>query len=64
MDDAERQRYEAKAQDLRADLKRFEGDWAKEHDGAKPGRNDIKQNPSIGMVNSCADINKFGEPVD
>ncbi|ORY68199.1 DNA replication/checkpoint protein [Pseudomassariella vexata] len=47
MDESERQKYEAKSQELRADLKRFEGDWARRNDGKKPGREDIKQNPVI-----------------
>ncbi|KXJ89505.1 DNA replication/checkpoint protein [Microdochium bolleyi] len=47
MDDAERQAYEASAQQLRADLKRFESDWAASHGGSKPGREDIKANADI-----------------
>ncbi|KAI0023994.1 DNA replication/checkpoint protein [Xylariomycetidae sp. FL0641] len=47
MDDAEKQRYEASSRDLRADLKRFEADWAKQNGGKKPGNGDIKQNPEI-----------------
>ncbi|KAH8668939.1 DNA replication/checkpoint protein [Xylariales sp. PMI_506] len=47
MEESERQKYEAKSQELRADLKHFEGEWAKKHDGKKPGRDDIKQNPII-----------------
>lgn len=50
MDDTERRQYEARAQELRAALKQFEGDWAKKNDGKKPGRNDIKANPIIGTV--------------
>ncbi|RYO78937.1 hypothetical protein DL764_010069 [Monosporascus ibericus] len=47
MDENERRNYEATAQELRTELKRFEGDWAKQNDGRKPGREDIKQNPDI-----------------
>ncbi|KAJ1324460.1 DNA replication and checkpoint protein [Microdochium nivale] len=47
MDDNERQAYEASAQQLRADLKRFETDWAASHAGSKPSRDDIKANPDI-----------------
>lgn len=50
MDDADRTRYEASAQQLRADLKRFEADWAIDHDGSKPQRDDIKRNPDIGNL--------------
>lgn len=42
--------YEARAQKVRADLKQWEGDWAKAHDGKKPGREDIKSNPDIGKL--------------
>ena len=48
MQDETRKNYEAKAQDLRAQLKLFEGDWAKNNGGKKPDRNAIKQNPDIG----------------
>lgn len=48
MEENERQQYETQAQELRAALKQFEGDWAKKNDGKKPGRNDIKANPIIG----------------
>ncbi|RYO94576.1 hypothetical protein DL766_001940 [Monosporascus sp. MC13-8B] len=47
MDENERRHYEATAQELRTELKRFEGNWAKQNDGRKPGREDIKQNPDI-----------------
>ncbi|KAJ2976308.1 hypothetical protein NUW58_g8118 [Xylaria curta] len=47
MDDSSRQRYEAKASQLRIELKQFEADWASRNGGKKPGRQDIKQNPSI-----------------
>jgi DNA replication regulator SLD2 len=49
MDEAERKQYEATAQELRAHLKRFEGDWAQQHGGAKPGRDDIKRNPDMAL---------------
>lgn len=49
MDETERQKYEDSCAQLRVELKRFEGDWAKEHGGKKPGRDDIKSNPDIGM---------------
>ena len=49
MDEKEKQKYEATAQELRVELKRFEGDWAKQNGGSKPSRGDIKNNPEIGM---------------
>ncbi|PTB61912.1 hypothetical protein BBK36DRAFT_1189650 [Trichoderma citrinoviride] len=45
MDDNLKKEYEAKAQKVRTDLKQWEADWAKSHDGKKPGRDDIKNNP-------------------
>ncbi|OTA65969.1 hypothetical protein K449DRAFT_420660 [Hypoxylon sp. EC38] len=47
MDDSERKKYEEQSTQLRADLKRFEADWASQHGGTKPRREDIKQNPDI-----------------
>ncbi|KAI1273551.1 DNA replication/checkpoint protein [Xylaria sp. FL0933] len=47
MDEDARRRYEAKSAQLRAELKQFEADWASRNGGKKPGRQDIKQNPSI-----------------
>ncbi|KAI1442341.1 DNA replication/checkpoint protein [Annulohypoxylon stygium] len=47
MDEGERQKYEEQSKQLRADLKRFEADWANRNGGAKPRREDIKQNPDI-----------------
>ncbi|KAI0002714.1 DNA replication/checkpoint protein [Xylariaceae sp. FL0662B] len=47
MDEAERQKYEARSKELRAELKSFEADWASRNGGAKPGRQDIKANPEI-----------------
>ncbi|KAK6842879.1 putative DNA replication regulator SLD2 [Apiospora arundinis] len=49
MQEATRKNYEAKAQDLRAQLKLFEGEWAKTNGGKKPDRNAIKQNPDIAL---------------
>lgn len=48
MDESTRAKYEAKAQDVRASLKKWESDWADGHNGAKPGRQDIKSHPEIG----------------
>lgn len=48
MDETTRAKYEAKAQDVRASLKKWESDWADGHNGAKPGRQDIKNHPDIG----------------
>jgi hypothetical protein len=50
MDDNLKKEYEARAQRVRADLKQWEADWAKTHDGKKPGREDIKNNPVIGTL--------------
>ncbi|KAL6877474.1 DNA replication/checkpoint protein [Trichoderma longibrachiatum] len=47
MDENVKKEYEAKAQKVRTDLKQWEADWAKTHDGKKPGRDDIKNNPVI-----------------
>ncbi|KAI0551031.1 DNA replication/checkpoint protein [Xylaria curta] len=47
MDEDVRRRYEAKSSQLRTELKQFEADWASRNGGKKPGRQDIKQNPSI-----------------
>ncbi|KAK4192162.1 putative DNA replication regulator sld-2 [Podospora australis] len=46
MDDQTRAEYENQSLQVRADLKKWENDWAAQH-GTKPGRNDIKQNPDI-----------------
>jgi len=40
--------YERQSQELRLDLKKWETEWAKRHEGKKPGRGDIKHNPDIG----------------
>ncbi|KAI0468174.1 DNA replication/checkpoint protein [Xylaria cf. heliscus] len=47
LDEDVRRRYEAKSSQLRIELKQFEADWASRNGGKKPGRQDIKQNPSI-----------------
>ncbi|KAI2471121.1 DNA replication/checkpoint protein [Annulohypoxylon bovei var. microspora] len=47
MNESERQKYEEQSKQLRADLKRFEADWASRNGGSKPRREDIKQNPDI-----------------
>ncbi|KAI6080990.1 DNA replication/checkpoint protein [Hypoxylon rubiginosum] len=47
MDDSKKLEYEATSKQLRADLKRFEAEWASHHDGKKPSREDIKKNPDI-----------------
>ena len=52
MDDTLRSRYEAKSAELRADLKTWETEWATSHSGSKPGREDIKNNPDIGTLQS------------
>ncbi|KAI1758720.1 DNA replication/checkpoint protein [Hypoxylon sp. FL1150] len=47
MEDNTKLEYEATSKQLRADLKRFEAEWASSHDGKKPTRDDIKKNPDI-----------------
>ncbi|KAI1469399.1 DNA replication/checkpoint protein [Daldinia caldariorum] len=47
MDESEKLQYEDTCKQLRADLKHFEADWASRNGGAKPGREDIKNNPEI-----------------
>ncbi|KJZ77110.1 hypothetical protein HIM_03431 [Hirsutella minnesotensis 3608] len=47
MNDELKAHYESKSQDLRAQLKRWESEWANAHGGSKPGRQDIKDNPDI-----------------
>lgn len=49
MDDQKRAKYEDQSLQLRAELKQFEADYAQNHDGKKPPREVIKQNPDIGM---------------
>ena len=48
MDENKRVEYENQSQQLRIDLKTWETDWAKAHEGKKPGRGDIKANEEIG----------------
>lgn len=48
MDDQTKLRYETESKSIRAELKKWEGDWANAHGGSKPGRHDIKDNPEIG----------------
>lgn len=55
MDDKTRASYEQQSKELRADLKKWESDWADGHNGSKPGRRDIKENPSIGTLLLLAD---------
>ncbi|OIW26485.1 hypothetical protein CONLIGDRAFT_683461 [Coniochaeta ligniaria NRRL 30616] len=47
MDDTTRSDYESRSQTIRAELKLWETSWAKTHEGKKPSRDDIKQNPDI-----------------
>ncbi|KAK4161801.1 putative DNA replication regulator sld-2 [Cladorrhinum sp. PSN259] len=39
--------YENQSLQVRAELKKWETDWANAHNGQKPSRNDIKQNPVV-----------------
>ncbi|EGR49165.1 uncharacterized protein TRIREDRAFT_121639 [Trichoderma reesei QM6a] len=57
MDENLKKEYEAKAQKVRTDLKQWEAEWAKTHDGKKPGREDIKNNPVIAQ--KYKDYNKL-----
>ncbi|KAM0447727.1 hypothetical protein ACHAO4_008674 [Trichoderma viride] len=57
MEEKAKREYEARAQRVRADLKQWEGDWAKTHGGKKPGREDIKNNPDIAQ--KYKDYNKL-----
>ncbi|ATY66445.1 DNA replication regulator SLD2 [Cordyceps militaris] len=47
MDDKTRAPYEQRSQQLRADLKKWESEWADANGGSKPGRQDIKDSPDI-----------------
>ncbi|KAK3990879.1 putative DNA replication regulator sld-2 [Cladorrhinum sp. PSN332] len=47
MDDQTKAEYESQSLQVRAELKKWETDWADSHNGKKPSRNDIKQNPDI-----------------
>lgn len=48
MEEETRAQYEAKSQALRLELKQWENEWVKTHNGKKPGRADIKANEEIG----------------
>ena len=50
MDEQRKAEYESQSLQLRAELKQFEGEYAQNHDGKKPPREVIKQNPDIGML--------------
>lgn len=58
MDTQTRAKYESQSQDLRADLKTWENNWAKTNRGKKPSRDDIKQNPDIGMHSALSSFTK------
>ncbi|KAJ4269692.1 DNA replication regulator sld2 [Fusarium torreyae] len=49
MDETTRAEYESQSQQLRVDLKAWETNWAKTHEGKKPGRGDIKANEDIAL---------------
>lgn len=49
MDEADRLQYETQSKSLRLELKTWESDFAKGHNGNKPSRDDIKGDPKIGM---------------
>lgn len=59
MDDTTRAEYETQSQALRTELKQWESAWAKTHDGKKPSRDDIKQNPDIGMCSLPMDCKHY-----
>ena len=48
MDVEAQEAHEKQSHDLRLELKKWETKWAKNHNGKKPSRDDIKQNPDIG----------------
>jgi DNA replication regulator SLD2 len=48
MDDQQKAEFESQSQILRVELKTWENEWAKNHGGNKPARENIKQNPGIG----------------
>ncbi|KAG6011016.1 hypothetical protein E4U21_000047 [Claviceps maximensis] len=52
MDGVTKAEYDEKSKNLRAELKRWENEWAQTHGGIKPGRQDIKNNADI-------DYNKY-----
>ncbi|CAM1509084.1 Fc.00g028230.m01.CDS01 [Cosmosporella sp. VM-42] len=47
MDDSMKAIYEMQSRELRNELKVWEADWQKAHDGKKPSRDAIKANPDI-----------------
>ncbi|PHH82262.1 hypothetical protein CDD82_6511 [Ophiocordyceps australis] len=47
MDQEATLQYKTRSSELRADLKRWESEWAQLHQGNKPSREDIKNNPDI-----------------
>jgi DNA replication regulator SLD2 len=55
MDHNVRAEYESQASRIRADLKKWESEWAATHEGAKPGRDDIKRNAEMGMTQTPSD---------
>ncbi|KAG6017259.1 hypothetical protein E4U54_007890 [Claviceps lovelessii] len=57
MDDATKAEYDQKSKHLRAELKRWENEWAQTHDGKKPGRQDIKDNAEIAI--KYKDYNRY-----
>jgi hypothetical protein len=56
MDEKTKTEYEAKSKELRASLKKWESEWAGSHQGSKPGRQDIKNNPEIGTEGTASRI--------
>lgn len=59
MESETKARYEAQSQQLRAELKQWESDWASSNDGCKPGRQDIKDNPSIGTCLAAEGVDEI-----
>ncbi|KAG5926837.1 hypothetical protein E4U42_002915 [Claviceps africana] len=57
MDNTTRAEYDEKSKELRAELKRWENEWAQTHDGKKPERQDIKDNAEI--AKKYKDYNKY-----
>ena len=49
MEEKERERFLEQSNLLRQELKAWEREFAAANDGRKAGREDIKQNPAIGM---------------
>jgi DNA replication regulator SLD2 len=48
MNGQEKAELESQSQLIRSELKAWESQWSSTHDGKKPGREDIKNNPDIG----------------